>query len=994
MRVLFPLLTLVLLLACGSFSRQVSDEPIVLPASRVLEVPPSKMRVALREEYALRPDRRFLEALPAIARVMGNPAGTVDVTWHDGYWNILHDNQPVGSVDELADFDAMFDLLIEWAARQVADSAIRIGPHVPDSQVEGELKAFHAPVQLQLLETLGKRWTSEGTVNAYLLTASARAISHVLLQQVDLMGIGDALGAHAWGLLALAHTTGELDVASKCRVAWSLGYTRPARDCAADIDTERGLKAFLRHDRQGLREAALGADTPEAHYLYLRYVAERRDKDAWLAWWRDRHPNVSEELSLVSTGLHLRDFTRTTGLAQRLVADTCVTVAHTYGDAAGMGLFERWLLDEDTPPLMIRFIVLVSRGWITEPCEKRLLAAESEPVTLHSPAAASAFYRGYLYSALQEEARHHLDARSSSHSAGWLLESTRGTHGLMPEFADWYQALIDAKQGSDPTRPLLQNILAGELGPGAWWRTLAELETRLDAQDPRHPALLRLWFSRLDARPDHRAKLASRAWHTLQDLPLMERMYGTLVRDAGDAHHTEAIAWAAYSEDEPQLLALLSDPAFQDVRPQILERLRVASGQVTNPEIRQAYQQLMAAHPGRWHYVSAYIRYLERLEEYAQARNEARQWIYRYGPGEGLDGVFAAIAMARTYKKEKRYAEALPYVLEVVDSYQGGAMKLAADLLARLDRHAEAEDLYTRAHERYPDTGYIMAALVRFLWTLERDEEALSLASEWVRQYSPNDWREAMQAEFLAMANELPRGRVVSFYLSLARRVDLQLVAYFPAVLYPEHPDLTIELYQRTPAGGQARMAFTVYAYNYMQAAGKQDEAREWIEAQQLRLPIQASMFFYQMGAYEMLWQLFGADDPFLALLRSAPTLLAPPDHPRRQQAVDYYREPRDDKYFIIGRYLLDYESEASLWALANSHRERCEVAYYRGLKAMSEGQLTEASDWFRVAIETQSTRDAEHQWSRDQLRRWYNKGRPLDRIDLAASVATLGGGW
>ncbi len=53
-------------------------------------------------------------------------------------------------------------------------------------------------------------------------------------------------------------------------------------------------------------------------------------------------------------------------------------------------------------------------------------------------------------------------------------------------------------------------------------------------------------------------------------------------------------------------------------------------------------------------------------------------------------------------------------------------------------------------------------------------------------------------------------------------------------------------------------------------------------------------------------------------------------------------------------------------------------IAYFLGLKAQLNGLLAEASDWYRVAVETGATQTGEYRWAYNTLYDWYARGNSL----------------
>ena len=65
---------------------------------------------------------------------------------------------------------------------------------------------------------------------------------------------------------------------------------------------------------------------------------------------------------------------------------------------------------------------------------------------------------------------------------------------------------------------------------------------------------------------------------------------------------------------------------------------------------------------------------------------------------------------------------------------------------------------------------------------------------------------------------------------------------------------------------------------------------------------------------------------------------------------------------------------------LAPSER-KAQIAYYVGLKAESEGRISDAADWYRVVLETGDVRKYEYMYSYLQLEAWTNSRYTIAHI-------------
>ncbi len=85
--------------------------------------------------------------------------------------------------------------------------------------------------------------------------------------------------------------------------------------------------------------------------------------------------------------------------------------------------------------------------------------------------------------------------------------------------------------------------------------------------------------------------------------------------------------------------------------------------------------------------------------------------------------------------------------------------------------------------------------------------------------------------------------------------------------------------------------------------------------------------------------------------------------------------------HYLAGRYMLGLTDEKELIVAGATPRERLEIAYCLGLKAQLDGRYGDASDWYRVTIETRIKRAPEYRWAYNQLFRWAGSGKSLERL-------------
>jgi tetratricopeptide (TPR) repeat protein len=985
MRLLIPVL--LLLSACLS-RRELFDEktPMVLPPSQVLSVSPADMRTALNAEYRLQPDRRFQQAVAAISRIAGDSGDPqIDIRFSQGSWKVSVADRPVGTFEQLPDFDILHATLKQWAAAELGRKGVAKGVHTPMPASEAGIQSFEIPSLMAALQDADAQWDSIQNVDAMKIAASASA--RLLLQQVDEVEVADRFQGQAWALLAVAEALGNEPLThERCIVSKSLGYARSAIRCADHLPANDPLRAYLLNDTGGLE--TLSAQTGnEGRYLWQVYLAEHGWRQRWEEAMKTSAGSPYATLALLRTGIKLHDFEWTWMFSNALVLETFGMVHAISGK--GPDLAENIANDQGRVYAYAREALNVNLRWKIDAIHKRLLDLEPKgDGQIFDVQSVAAYFLGFLYSGLYSEGMYYVDIQSSIPSAEDFLKQLDGEkEGMQGAFYRWYKNLIGAMKGEDVDRAMVHDIAHSEMGPKALEVTLGRLELRLESMDPRWPALTRLWGSRLDERPYHRGCFGVVMLHRLSDLPVSEKLIGAMVRDA-DVDYPYQLNWyAKHTQNVSALINALQDPRFAEFSDEFMRSLSELG---SNGDVDGEFYKVLGNFDGNYTpNVSRFVDYLEKADRVADAQTVVMRWLkgHTRENSVGLDYVFASSAMARLLYKQGRYSEALEYALPVTESWQGGAMVRGGLILDKVGRAQEAEVLFQRGVKRYPNAPEMMSQYVGFLWRHGRLDDGTQLLSDWISQYTFRQCDEAMRARFLELSEELSPAQMSAIVKNFMAKRPSDHVENWIWDIGNKNPQLAFDLLGDIPAVGQRRMFYLVSRYKYLKRLQGKEAALAWIKKEEGSFPPQGSMVVYEEEQYDLLWELFPAEDSMTRVLRAVAALQLPATDPRRAALVERLQKPSRDRYTLIARYLLDLAPEETFWPLADSLRHRCEIAYYRAMKAKAAGDWVAASDWMRVAVETTSTIDGEFAWSIYQLQDWVYQNKSLALIQ-AASVS------
>ena len=145
-----------------------------------------------------------------------------------------------------------------------------------------------------------------------------------------------------------------------------------------------------------------------------------------------------------------------------------------------------------------------------------------------------------------------------------------------------------------------------------------------------------------------------------------------------------------------------------------------------------------------------------------------------------------------------------------------------------------------------------------------------------------------------------------------------------------------------------------------------------------------STQYIYQEKQFELLWSLVkNPQIEYAWLMRAAASLqykeLKKKD---RKKLIQYYQSAKGD-WDLAGKYLLGMVSEEEFIKRSKPAFTRGVYAFYLGLKAETEGRLEEASDWYRVSMETGWYQVTEYHWAVRKLEKWERQNRFLALLDL-----------
>lgn len=908
-------------------------------------VPPARMRAALREGYRVAPDRRFADALGALYRFLpdGGKVAEVALEKLPKGWAFVRSGKSLAVVADDPDFTALWAALLaharELAPLQTTTSTAGVGPRcVP----------FLAPGAWSALEKAERAWlTNRGDAAA--LGTAASCLVALSVQQLDAMEIGDALPARALAALAAYATLSGADVtADLALIAEAMGYGTSAHALAAGLPADDAVRRYLAQRQQRRGDAAA-----MAHFRALAGAPASVGEPS-LPVLRVRFDADEDRAALVAS----RDvpYAVLRSLWEHGAASPEGTGAKPLGDEPSL----LWSIARTLPR-----VLRISEEELL-PTFERLLAraSRSRDGPFVDAQVLGAWYRGYFYSALFATGRHHLDQLSPAQPADAFAErlglpvevlldfnKLRATltpnPGFAEEFRRWYAAMAALRLGRT-VHELIAPLFLGMKTPQTTLTLFEELRPRmLHAPDTSLVLYARSIFWRLDSRPSHRLPLAQVAYTALNDGRLARDQIDLAMRERGRPSSGNRVDGLLRS---PRLgaedLALALD-WLEQRSPPPLETL--ASG----------YRALAARRPASLAPVLGLAHALERQGHREEARTVLRRWVERDGPATAYDRALATVRIAEIYYVEGKPREALP-TLQPARRWQiDRALHVAALSHEALGERAQADAELRALYQSHPWSALAPLTSIELDWRRGRNREAAETLWNARHALLTIPAMPAVTSSFLSVFGEnVPPERAREAFDALRARLHPFIVREFLLAAQQAGRDaFAFDLASRMQSPGLGGMEMSLVAYLSLKRLEEPGRAVAWLGERVPRNDAnRIAQLAHRRGAPELLWSDIvdptGAHAPQLWLYRAADARLA--QTTGHQPALrKQFAAPRNDFHDALARHLLGIGSESDVFRQAQTPQQHYAMAYFLGLKAESDGRLDDAVDWYRAVMET-----------------------------------------
>lgn len=980
--------------ACSQEQEPATSRPVSGASASKTAITPESALAAWRADLRLPPDTRCLRAVSTLRELTDGTAGTVSSRYDDASatWTVLSGSRPVGTLPELPDLTDCFGLL---AAGTSSGSA-------PLDASPPPAKAFDGADQL--LESL--RTLDDGTPVASWpidrVEAVAWSLLYLRVQGMDFMDIDERLPALMLAFDALAtQRSGVVRASRRALLAHELGYTATARKLAAVLPEGNPIRMFVLGEDDALRRVASESYTDGLlNFLVLRRLAERGDYPGWSQWVGRYTLRDMPIWSIWQTACRLNAF----GLQQHADAIPYILTAQMRFAAqreALQGWFAKLGLSVDKANVfaLLDKVLLNTAfsGGVLNDFESALADRSARfKGRVVDAALVQAYFKSYFYSSVYMAGQHRLDRLGSIPSAkAWVQTVSAGSTPVVKAYAEFYTQLVAAQEGSTTLEALLGTV--GQPGPlGAeprkrLFRAIADGYLPWGSRQNR--AALRTIRPFLDSRPAHASFMSGQLRSLLFELNLSEELFAH-----SSANHQSNDAWevawsASLRGDSTTLLGLLDNPRVQlkDKR----HAISLLEGALEPAALDAACRRIAREGANDFETVQWFAgRELDGKRPTA-AREAVTAWLKLGLPDPGLQRAIASARLSRAYFAEGNFKSAWNAVAPMLSSGQGGVMTRAAWAASRLGRRQDAQQLWDAVVARYGQYPDTRIEYLKFLWDQRRHAEAAEVIGRWPRPLQSQDGSSKLASAFYESTREWP---------------DVEIIEAFAAIRDKGHADhLLRPMPGRFSANGRHELAFKMRqeltgpplmqvelrteAYQDLARFQGKESALAWLKTaipEPMLNP--ASMVFFKAREPDLLWDMIpdasGSFSEWVWLIRAAAAIRdSAPGPERMEQLREYFGRASDDPVQLLGRYLLNLQSEEDVLRYPWPADRVYEAAYFLGLKNQCDGKLAQASDWYQVVLDLARENTGEFHWAQDQLNDWAMAGRLISRQPSGCAV-------
>ncbi len=825
----------------------------------------------------------------------------------------------------------------------------------------------------------------DGYNKAELLKATTRAYAMLLLTTgSDVSKQGDRLAAEALAFLIIAeHVDKNAKTDSEeLLIAMTMGYRNHADTIAAHTEQEAAspedhiIFSYMRNDLKALKQQAqenqgiLGQYLLTRHYREIGLFKEAEHSAArLLATFPTLYPSIIENI-------HSGPLNTAKILTMLYPTDIVKSIQQTI-PSSPLQKFQSWkkkaaayLGNASTAYISFKQFNELLQQWkpYAEPDHYRFLIDGERLKNMYRMQYADAVYSRYkvLFKrwGVIDQAKSFVDAFIKDDSDHPLVLLMHGkVYSQLGKHAKAEQSLQAAVRSPKNTGVIISNALSAFSDPLKRFK------------------LLPVAVDRLDGRPKNRLRTGYLLQQGNKNLDMAVRYYESAL--AQNPYLVWVYRYLAYAQG--------SDYAFQKALStsqhsyQLLEQAaKYYTDKADQQSLKQAaslYGMALKLAPSVSSMVQDYARVLIKLEQFEEAVSVLNAWLQQYS-GNGLDTVTTRSQLAAVYLQQGKLETALQILEKDIESYQAGVILNLGKTYTALGRMKEAETTYLKALDRYPTVKAVITKTAEFYWQQGQYEQAAELIAHGRSLYGKGDNRWYL-ASFFNVFQDIEQEKILQAIALLKKTgaAPWELSALGHAFADAGQYELAFSVLSTLKGQGRIeQLEFIASTYKLLLEWQGEEKASAYFNekiSMQQRGPM--LMVLYKLGLYEAIVHEVGDPDSYpeyqefiwLQLLIARMFTDGEPD----TTLLTHYAKQSSDSYNIIGQYLLGSISTEDLLNSIETDKQRCEFAYYIGLKERLAGNFAAASHWYQICTSTFLQRNGEFHWASTELFWWAHSG-------------------
>jgi hypothetical protein len=972
---------------CKDENNEIAKNKIKKEYQSIFEAPPGEMIEFLEKKYRLNPDRRFLMALNELNNFYKKKEKTFDINFEDNKWHIRCEKEDIGELPEFPDFSDMMQVLFKYAVNLNREFSWEIQNKKSTlelNKIKDDIEAFFPKNIFSALRALNKNWVN-GSRYPELLKYGTRALVLLSFQCMDYLDISDLLFANAMAYIAITKAyTGDQLYWEQSMLSYAMGYASCSEKLISSLSKRDGFSLFVLRKNKQLKELAENNGSKLDCYCWLIRISDERNIKKWKNVRDTFFKKNTFELPIIKTGYELYRFGPNIFLSTMLPNIVMYNLAY----------------ETDKPDLLKKNKIEIKNGSTEIKLSSLIRLFElniskfKETGPFLKPDILKTFFYSYFYSGLYRMSIHLLYSLSSAEAAGQLVNDI-GEHEfeLIKEFKRWYSHLVEVNRKKSNLEPLLEDIFKLKYIKGkAIEQTFDEIKKRLPYASPELLLAAKNLARQLDTRPEHRRYIAQIAYTYLFDLKRAERIINSIVKSSVSIQFPHLQIWhAKFNRDKDRLIELLSHPEIK-----LRAKVQIVNGLTDFKElkpdfIQDKYTEMIRNNPDNWYVVDQYVKYLTKIKKYNLAQKMIKEWLHTHDRSSGFDYINARKELAKLYMKDSLYNQGLSSVEPVVSSWQAGALETKARLLSKMGKKNQAIQLAKQVIERYPNIARSRAILAGIYWENNEHSKAAETLKMFPFKYESFDWKDIITPIFIEVFENRPEEETLHAFSELVPiQMDVTQLMYIPDEFSKmAKPKLAFQMQSKLRAPGMNNLLLLIKAYTYLKQWKDKPSALQWLKTKiPKRMLGPATIFIYWGNEFDLLW-----DDWFdnlsnikaketLWLMRAAASLkTGGKSNPKWEILKKHYANKGISYYHEVGQFLIGILSENKIIQKMKTPKQKCEIAYYIGLKKEFYNDIYSASDWYRACVETGLNRNLEYQWAFNTLNKWALEGKFLSKI-------------